>query len=669
MKILLVEDDESLITVLTRSLTAHNYVVDAVKDGEAGWNYGSTFEYDLIVMDIQLPKLDGISLCQRLRGEGFTTPILLLTSQDTSTAKVQGLNAGADDYVVKPFDGAELIARIRALLRRSSSNPLPLMMWGDLLLNPSTCEVTYNRQLLMLTTKEYRLLEILLSDSQHVLSSEEILDRLWSSEEFPAEATVRSHIRRLRHKLVEAGAPHDFIATVHGRGYYLKAPNQEPEPQSTPQFERTFARHQDAAIETMSAMNTVPSNLMERAPSPSFESDRPSARHNNHDEQQAQYLELLNEIWLVTKPQSLDQITVFFQVVQGLQADALTPQLQAQAHQAAHKLAGTIGTFGLIQAMQLARQLERLLGDSSSLQSQHAPQIEAIAIDLQQEIENTNSIQSFQLPAEQADEHLPLLLAIAWDTNFAESLTNAAKSSGLRIAIAPTLDMAKAWLAAKAIPNCSDRFPHAILLQLPPQLSGNQDSLTWLQMLTRDYPDLPILMMGDRGELSDRLEVVRRGGKLFLEKAIAPEQAISTVVQLLRGTDPEAETKVMIVDGDRDWLKTLPIALSPWGLKVTTLAEPEQFWTVLQAVIPDVLVLEANMPQIDGFELCQVVRSDPSWWRLPILFLSELSDRQTQYQAFRVGADDYLCKPIVGVDLANRILTRLRRSKACASFP
>jgi DNA-binding response OmpR family regulator/HPt (histidine-containing phosphotransfer) domain-containing protein len=658
MKILLVEDDESLIAVLTRSLTAHNYVVDAVKDGEAGWNYGSTFEYDLIVMDIQLPKLDGISLCQRLRGEGFTTPILLLTAQDSSTAKVQGLNAGADDYVVKPFDGAELIARIRALLRRSSSNPFPLMVWGDLLLNLSTCEVSYNGQILMLTSKEYRLLEILLSDSQHVLSSEEILDRLWSSEEFPAEATVRSHIRRLRHKLVEAGAPHDFIATVHGRGYYLKAPKQE----STPQGDRTLQ---------LDAATALTSSRSEPNLTPSAQVDRSSVRQNSQDEQQAQYIELLNEIWLVTKPQSLSEMTVFFQVVQGLKANLLKVEVQVQAQQVAHKLAGTLGTFGLMQAMQLARQLENLLGGSSDLRSPLAAQIEAIASELQQEIEHTNSIENFQLPAayDEPIAEQPLLMAIAWDTNFVESLTKAAQSNGLRIAIASTLDMARAWLAAKAIPNYSERFPHAILLQLPPQPTGKQDCLAWLQTLTRNHLDLPILVMGDRDELSDRLEVVRRGGKIFLEKTIAPEQAIATVIQLLGGTDPESEVRVMIVDGDRDWLKTLPMMLSPWGLKVTTLAEPEQFWTVLQAVMPDVLVLEVNMPQIDGFELCQVVRSDPSWWRLPILFLSTLSDRQTQYQAFRVGADDYLCKPIVGTDLANRILTRLRRSKACASFP
>jgi DNA-binding response OmpR family regulator/HPt (histidine-containing phosphotransfer) domain-containing protein len=635
MKILLVEDDESLVAILTKSLTTNNYVVDAVKDGEAGWNYASTFEYDLIVMDIQLPKLDGISLCQRLRGEGFTTPILLLTSQDTSTAKVHGLNAGADDYVVKPFDVAELIARIRALLRRSSSNPLPLMAWGDLFLNPSNCEVTYNGQPLSLTTKEYRLLEILLWDSQHVFSTEEILDRLWSSEEFPAEATVRSHIRRLRHKLVDAGAPHDFIATVHGRGYYLKAPENASQ---------NLSLHQDT-------------------------------QNSHHAERQTEYLALLNETWINGKSKFLTQLAVFNQLVQDLSANVLTTDLQTQAKNIAHKLAGTLGTLGLAEGMQLARQLEYLLGSSDPLRSQHISMIETISTALQAEIYNTTSIQNFQLPPQDLtgnrSNSSPLLLAIAWDKSFSQAIANAATSSDLRIAIAPTLDIAKTWLAAQAIPNCPDRFPQAILLQVSPQESREQpsakDTLAWLQTLTRDHPDLPILVVGDRGELSDRLEVVRCGGKLFLEQAIPAEQAISTVVQLLHGADLQMETKVMVVDDDRDWLRTLPLQLNPWGMKVTTLAEPEQFWTVLQAVIPDVLVLDVNMPQIDGFELCQVVRSDPSWRQLPILFLSVLSDRQTQYRAFRVGADDYLCKPVMGVDLANRILSRLQRLKACAS--
>lgn len=130
MKILLVDDDESLTKVLTLTLTTHHHTVDVVRDGEMAWTYGSTFEYDLMVLDVVLPKLDGISLCRRFRAHGYDTPILLLTAEDAGAVKAQGLDAGADDYVVKPFNPVELMARIRALQRRSSSNPFPLLAWG-----------------------------------------------------------------------------------------------------------------------------------------------------------------------------------------------------------------------------------------------------------------------------------------------------------------------------------------------------------------------------------------------------------------------------------------------------------------------------------------------------------------------------------------------------------
>jgi DNA-binding response OmpR family regulator len=634
MKILVVEDDESLIAVLTKSLVAHHYVVDTVKDGEMGWTYGSTFEYDLMVLDIMLPKLDGISLCQRFRAEGYTTPILLLTAQDTSTTKVKGLDAGADDYVVKPFDGLELIARIRALLRRSSVNPFPILTWGDLLLNPSTCEVTYNDQPLILTTKEYRLLELLLWDSQHVFSTSEILDRLWSSEEFPAEATVRSHIRRLRHKLVAAGAPPDFIATVNGRGYYLKAPGQE-----------TKLRDNSSSVEILKATHsTIPETVGDRYP-----------------EQKAQYLAFLNETWIAHKLKIFEQLTVLSQAVKDLQVNSLHHQLPEEAQQITHKLVGTLGTFGLTKAMQVARQLEHLLNSHEPLRSQHAALMETLVNALQQEIQNTTLIKELQLPADQS----PLLLIVDQDPSLTHSLVTVATSYGIRTEIAPTMEVARVWLNSELIAE----FPQAILLPIPSVASQSPtqitDLLEWLSILREHHPELPILVMGDRAELTDRLEVVRRGGKLFLERSIAPEQAIAAFMQLLSGADMSA--KVMIVDDDQDWLRTLPTLLNPWDFKVTTLADPQQFWTVLQAVMPDILVLDVNMPQINGFELCQVVRSDPRWRRLPVLFLSVLTDTKTQNQAFNVGADDYLCKPVSAVDLANRIFNRLQRVRSWAS--
>ena len=507
MKILLVEDDEVLIAVLTKALTEHRYIVDVVKDGEMAWSYGSTFDYDLIILDIGLPKLDGITLCQRFRAENYSMSILLLTAQSDSTSKVSGLDAGADDYVVKPFDIAELIARIRALLRRSNAISLPIIVWGDLLLNPSTCEVSYNNLPLTLTNKEYELLEILLHDSQHLLSVEEILDRLWSSDEFPSEATVRSHIRGLRRKLVAAGAPPDFIATVHGRGYYLKVPDKSA----------------DVEISQTSETTSFTSSVMKlTAP----------------DNQQEKYLEFLNQLWVTTKPKSLEQLTVLFQAIKKLESGFLDPHFQELAHQTAHKLAGTLGTFGLTRAKQLAIQLENLLNSQTLVQKSQLEIFEPSVIALEQAIQNTNLIQS-----------------------------------------------------------------------------------------------IPTNSIVDTSSTSSSL--------------IQPQSAV--------------EPKVMIVDDEVDCLRSLTELLNPWGFKVTTLADPQEFWTVLRSVLPDILILDINMPPINGLEICQSIRNDLNWKRLPVLFLSGLTDSNTQNLAFGVGADDYLCKPIVGIDLANRIHNRLQR--------
>jgi DNA-binding response OmpR family regulator len=230
MRILLVEDDIQLADVLNEMLVVRQYVVDLAKDGMGAWNWVELIKYDLIVLDVTLPKLDGIRFCQRLRHlEGnsraypnATVPVLMLTARDTVADKIVGLDAGADDYVTKPFDLDELMARIRALLRRGSSTTHLNLCWGSLHLNPSIHEATYDSQLLSLTPKEYALLELLVSSGKRVLSRSGIIEQLWSLDNSPTEETVTSHIRGLRSKLKALGAPEDFIETVHGLGYRLK---------------------------------------------------------------------------------------------------------------------------------------------------------------------------------------------------------------------------------------------------------------------------------------------------------------------------------------------------------------------------------------------------------------------------------------------------------------
>ena len=221
MRILLVEDDLRLAETLAEALSDQLYTVDIAANGLLAWDYVKSLEYDLVLLDVMLPELDGITLCQQLRSQGYLMPILMITARDTVSDKITGLDAGADDYIVKPVDLGELLARIRALLRRGGTTSQPILEWGAIKLDPSTYEVSYANKNLSLTRKEYSILELLLRNGRRVLSRSVIIDHIWKLESPPEEETVKVHIRSLRQKLRAVGAPDDFIETLHGVGYRL----------------------------------------------------------------------------------------------------------------------------------------------------------------------------------------------------------------------------------------------------------------------------------------------------------------------------------------------------------------------------------------------------------------------------------------------------------------
>lgn len=223
MKILVVEDDDLVVETLQVLLSSYGYAVDVATDGDAGLQMANAFDYDLFLLDVVLPKGDGITLCQQLRQNGCQVPILLLTGQGEVRQKAIALNAGADDYVVKPFDPEELVARVQALLRRGGQTVQSVLQWGPLSLDPSSHKVVYGMHLLSISPKEYAILELFLRNPQKPLSAATILDHAWTSLESPGEEAVRVHIKELRRKLREVGAAKDFIETKYRLGYQLNS--------------------------------------------------------------------------------------------------------------------------------------------------------------------------------------------------------------------------------------------------------------------------------------------------------------------------------------------------------------------------------------------------------------------------------------------------------------
>jgi len=220
MRILVIEDEKKIASFIKRGLKEEGHMVDVAYDGEEGYRLSGENDYDLILLDIMLPKRDGISLCRQLRDDGVTTPVLMLTAKDSIQDKVTGLDSGADDYLTKPFAFEELLARIRALVRKRSQQATKLQA-GDLVLDMISHRVTRTGREILLTMKEYALLEYLMRNAGTVVTRTMITEHVWDIDFDTSTNIIDVYINYLRNK-IDSGQQKKLIHTVRGRGYLLK---------------------------------------------------------------------------------------------------------------------------------------------------------------------------------------------------------------------------------------------------------------------------------------------------------------------------------------------------------------------------------------------------------------------------------------------------------------
>jgi DNA-binding response OmpR family regulator len=221
MRLLVVEDERRLAGIIKRGLIEEGYSVDAAYDGEEAQYMAETTPYDAIILDIMLPKKDGIAVCKELRQQRVNTPILMLTARDTVEDRVKGLDAGADDYLVKPFAFSELLARVRALLRREALSKTPRVQVGDLVMDTLTREVWRGERKIELTVKEYSILEYFMNHPNMVITRTMMEENAWDYEYDSMSNVIDVYIRRLRRK-IDNDAEDSLIQTVRGAGYRLK---------------------------------------------------------------------------------------------------------------------------------------------------------------------------------------------------------------------------------------------------------------------------------------------------------------------------------------------------------------------------------------------------------------------------------------------------------------
>ncbi len=221
MHILVVEDDRKVASFIQKGLSEEGYVVDVAADGEEGSLKASVGEYDVIILDVMLPERSGYELARELRREGSTTPILMLTARDTTEDIIRGLDSGADDYLTKPFAFDELLARIRALMRREGVDRTQILRYLDLELNHRRHEARRGDRVLDITPKEFQLLEHFLLHPEEVVTRTELLEKVWELEFDPESNVVDVHVGNLRRKLT-SGGEQELIETIRGVGYRLK---------------------------------------------------------------------------------------------------------------------------------------------------------------------------------------------------------------------------------------------------------------------------------------------------------------------------------------------------------------------------------------------------------------------------------------------------------------
>jgi len=221
MRILVVDDDPELTDILQRALTEQLYHVEVAYDGQSAQHMVLSEDYDLVVLDLMMPRTDGVTVCRNVREAGKTTPIIMLTARDGTEDRILGLDAGADDYLVKPFSMGELLARIRAVIRRIQQMPNDVLRVGSLSLDPHSSFVRRGEREILLTAKEFALMLYLMQHPDRVLTRSEILENVWDSNYDGFGNVVDVYINYLRNKLEEEGEPR-VIETVRGRGYVLK---------------------------------------------------------------------------------------------------------------------------------------------------------------------------------------------------------------------------------------------------------------------------------------------------------------------------------------------------------------------------------------------------------------------------------------------------------------
>jgi len=356
----------------------------------------------------------------------------------------------------------------------------------------------------------------------------------------------------------------------------------------------------------------------------------------------------LTAIWERFKPKYSAHVTVLEQAITALVAGTLTEEMGQQVRGEAHLLIGSLASFGLAEASRLSREIEQTFRAGVKQSQAQSERLQQLVVALRQEVEQPATLESSALESANVKQQRRLLI-VGNDAELSEQLIFEGTIWGTQALVATNLTQAREAVARK--------WPDVVLLDL---YSNSVTSGLDLLALTTSYR-LPVLVLMGESDFAERVKITRLGGQILGPKPVLAASVLAAVTEVLEQSNI-IQAKILIVDDDPQMLEMLRTLLEPWGFKLTLLDNPQHFWVALSQSNPDLLILDVEMPQFSGIDLCQVVRNDSQWSELPVLFLSAHRDAETVNRVYTAGADDYMSKPILGPELIARVLNRLERT-------
>ncbi|MEM9216755.1 MAG: response regulator [Cyanobacteria bacterium P01_F01_bin.150] len=540
MKILLVDDDEDMVHLVKRRLKQDNYIVEVATDGEFAIDLLKASPYGLVLLDVMLPSVSGFDVCQILRNQGNQTPVLMLTGRNQITDKVAGLDAGADDYLVKPFQLDELTARVRALLRRNSEMASPMIHYGPLQFEPKTKALTYLEHPIELRPKELAILELMMRYPTQIFEPDGILDRLWNLADCPGKATVKTHIGSLRKQLATVGA-NDVIETVYGQGYRLNPAFLKK--RLAEGLEEGLEERLEEGLETGNGNGTMPLRKEDSdsiaSPPPQQETDIAPSIVNQT---------ILDETWEQVQTSSWNRLCRLEALVSSSAANSMAiaprpgtlantdPESCKTAMAIAHKLKGILGTFGFQTASLQAEHIESLLSISTFENSAEVAllqdQVSILKQLLQPHISGPEAHQFHQgeeahqgeeetLSAQNASMDIINVLVVAWDENWRQMLLKHSQTLSLHIQGCSPLNINECLL---------EFIPSVIVIELS-STERNVD-LSLLDVLVSNYgSQVPILAAIESSRPDEQLVAIYHGANAIIHKTWSPQALLTMIAE------------------------------------------------------------------------------------------------------------------------------------------